>query len=160
MSKWSRVDTWAFDQVSGRIESLLLGGAGAQHVDDGELARRRLQLFALYRGHFLGEGDVPAWAAAVRDRWRERFVRCAVLLGQRHECTGHPEEAIALYRAALEQDNLAEELYRHLIECHLARGEQAQALNAYRRCRELLSIVLGLKPSARTEALMARISSR
>jgi LuxR family maltose regulon positive regulatory protein len=47
-----------------------------------------------------------------------------------------------------------------LIECHLARGEQAQALKAYRRCRELLSIVLGLKPSARTEALMARISSR
>jgi|SRR5580765_595638 DNA-binding SARP family transcriptional activator len=90
------------------------------------------------------------------------FRRCHGMLAlpQRHERTGHPEEAIALYRAALEQDNLAEELYRHLIECHLARGEQAQALNACRRCRELLSIVLGLKPSARTEALMARISSR
>jgi DNA-binding SARP family transcriptional activator len=46
------------------------------------------------------------------------------------------------------------------MECHLARGEQAQALNAYRRCRELLSIVLGLKPSARTEALAARIAGR
>ena len=75
-----------------------------------------------------------------------------MLLGQRCERAGRPEAAIALYRAALEQDNLAEELYQHLIACHLARGDSAQALNAYRRCRELLSIVLGLKPSARTEA--------
>jgi DNA-binding SARP family transcriptional activator len=117
-------------------------------------------LFALYRGHFLGEGEVPAWAIAVRDRWRERFIRSARLLGKRCERTGRPEEAITLYRAALEQDNLAEELYQHLIECHLARGEHAQALNAYRRCRELLSIVLGLKPSAGTEALVARIAGR
>jgi DNA-binding SARP family transcriptional activator len=154
------VDTWAFDHVSGRIESLLLGGTGTQRVDDGELECRRLQLFALYRGHFLGEGEVPAWAIAVRDRWRERFIRSARLLGKRCERTGRPEEAITLYRAALEQDNLAEELYQHLIECHLARGEHAQALNAYRRCRELLSIVLGLKPSAGTEALVARIAGR
>lgn len=45
-------------------------------------------------------------------------------------------------------------------ECHLARGENAQALNAYRRCRELLSIVLGVRPSSRTEALMSRITGR
>jgi DNA-binding SARP family transcriptional activator len=103
---------------------------------------------------------VPAWAIAVQDRWRERFVRSVALLGQRAERTGRPEAAIALYRAALEQDNLAEEIYQRLIECHIARGESAQALNAFRRCRELLSIVLGLKPSARTEALVARISGR
>jgi DNA-binding SARP family transcriptional activator len=154
------IDTWALEHVSDRIESLLLGGAGARHVDDGELERRRLQLFALYRGHFLGEAEVPAWAIAVQDRWRERFVRSVALLGQRAERTGRPEAAIALYRAALEQDNLAEEIYQRLIECHIARGESAQALNAFRRCRELLSIVLGLKPSARTEALVARISGR
>ncbi|HJW33094.1 MAG TPA: bacterial transcriptional activator domain-containing protein, partial [Holophagaceae bacterium] len=71
---------------------------------------------------------------------------------------GRHEAAIAMYQAALEQDNLAEELYQRLIECHLACGEHARALMAYRRCRELLSIVLGVKPSARTEALVARIS--
>ncbi len=154
------IDIWAFEHVCDRVESLLLGGAGAQHVDDGELERRRLQLLALYRGHFLGEAEAPAWAIAVQDRWRERFVRSVVLLGQRAERTGRPEAAIALYRAALEQDNLAEEIYQRLIECHIARGESAQALNAFRRCRELLSIVLGLRPSARTEALVARIGGR
>ena len=82
------------------------------------------------------------------------------MLGQRLERVGRPEQAIAFYRAALEQDNLAEEIYQRLIACHLARGESAQALNAYRRCRELLSIVLGVRPSARTEALVSGLSGR
>jgi len=154
------LDTWAFEHVSGRIESLLLAGSVTSETDDGELARRRRQLFALYHGNLLGEADVPVWALQARDRLRARFVRAVDLLGQRLERRGRHDEAIALYRAALEQDNLAEELYQRLMECHLARGEQAQALNAYRRCRELLSIVLGLKPSARTEALAARIAGR
>jgi DNA-binding SARP family transcriptional activator len=152
------LDTWAFDHVSGRIETLLLAGGGALALDDGELERRRLQLFALYRGNFLGEGDVPAWAVAVRERWRARFVRSALLLGQHNERVGRVDAAIALYRSAIEQDNLAEELYQRLIECHVARGEHAQALGAYRRCRELLSIVLGIKPSARTQALVAHLT--
>jgi DNA-binding SARP family transcriptional activator len=149
------LDVWAFEHVVGRIESLLGAGNEARRIDDGELENRRLQLFALYRGHLFGEAELPFWAATLRDRLRARFIRSVDALGQRLERTGRAEGAIALYRAALEQDNLAEELYQRLIACHLARGEAAQALNTYRRCRELLSIVLGLKPSARTEALVA-----
>jgi DNA-binding SARP family transcriptional activator len=40
-----------------------------------------------------------------------------------------------------------------------ATGDQAEALVAFRRCRELLSIVLGLKPSAETERLYREIST-
>jgi DNA-binding SARP family transcriptional activator len=154
------VDTWAFEHVCGRIESLLRAAPGAQQVDDGELANRQAQLFSLYRGHFFGEAELPAWALALRDRLRARFIRSVELLGQRLEHTGRPEAAIALYRAALLQDNLAEELYQRLISCHLAQGESAQAVNAYRRCRELLSVVLGVRPSARTEALVSKIAGR
>jgi DNA-binding SARP family transcriptional activator len=154
------VDTWAFDHVCGRIESLLGAGSTSQRSDDGELERRRLQLLSLYRGHFLGEAELPPWALPLRDRLRARFIRSVDALGQRLEHAGRLEHAIALYRAALEQDNLAEELYQRLIACHLSRGETAQALNAYRRCRELLSVVLGVRPSARTEALVARIAGR
>jgi LuxR family maltose regulon positive regulatory protein len=154
------VDTWAFEHVCGRIESLLGARMAAAQVDDGELEMRRAQLFSLYRGHLFGEEELPSWALALRDRLRARFIRSVDALGQRMEHIGRAEAAIALYRAALEQDNLAEELYQRLISCHLARGENAQALNAYRRCRELLSIVLGVPPSSRTEALMSRISGR
>ncbi len=162
------LDTWGFEHVTARVEILV--GAGAAQADagrstavdgeSGEIARRTMQLLALYRGHFLGEMEVPGWALPLRDRLRARFVRSVDALGRRLERLGHLNVAIALYRAALEQDNLADELYQRLIECHLARGEHAQALNVYRRCRELLSIVLGLKPSARTEALVAPLLNR
>lgn len=154
------VDTWAFEHVCGRIESLLGARMAAAQVDDGELEMRRAQLLSLYRGHLFGEAELPSWALALRDRLRARFIRSVDALGQRLEQIGRPEGAIALYLAALEQDNLAEEIYQRLIACHLARGENGQALNAYRRCRELLSIVLGVPPSARTEALISRISGR
>lgn len=154
------VDTWAFEHVCGRIESILGGRTAAAQVDDGELTMRRTQLFSLYRGHLFGEAELPSWALALRDRLRARFIRSIDALGLRLEHIGRPEAAIALYRAALEQDNLAEELYQRLIACHLARGESAQALNAYRRCRELLAIVLGVRPSARTEALVSKIGGR
>jgi DNA-binding SARP family transcriptional activator len=58
-----------------------------------------------------------------------------------------------VYRRGLEADNLGESLYRGLMRAFAARGDQAEALNAFRRCRELLSIVLGVKPSAETERL-------
>ena len=32
-------------------------------------------------------------------------------------------------------------------------GDHAEALRIYRRCRELLSIVLGVQPTAETEAI-------
>ncbi len=151
------VDTWAFEHVASRIETLIGSTAAARSVDDGELDRRRLQLMSLYRGHFLGQTEVPPWGLALRDRLRARFIRSVDALGQRMEACGRQDDAIALYLSALEHDNLAEEFYQRLIACHIARGEMAQALNAYRRCRELLSIVLGLKPSARTESLASRI---
>ena len=40
-----------------------------------------------------------------------------------------------------------------------ATGAQVEALVAFRRCCELLSVVLGLKPSAETERLYADITS-
>ena len=39
-----------------------------------------------------------------------------------------------------------------------ATGYRAEALNAFRRCRELLSIVLGVKPSAETDRLYREIA--
>jgi DNA-binding SARP family transcriptional activator len=41
-----------------------------------------------------------------------------------------------------------------------ATGDKAEALNVFRRCRELLSIVLGVKPSAETERLHQEIVAR
>ena len=52
---------------------------------------------------------------------------------------------------------LAEGLYRGLMRCHSKQGRASDALRAYRRCREMLSILLGIKPSAATETLLREI---
>ena len=63
------------------------------------------------------------------------------------------EQAATLYLRALELDNLAEALYRRLMIVYREQGEPAEAINIYRRCQEILSIVLNTKPSAETESI-------
>jgi len=41
--------------------------------------------------------------------------------------------------------------------CQRELGDPAGALSTYRRCRELLSIVLGRQPTAETEAVRASL---
>jgi DNA-binding SARP family transcriptional activator len=90
---------------------------------------------------------------AMRERLRGRVLRLWLALGRIQEQGSHWDEALAFYQRGVELDNLAEEFYRRLMICHRERGQQAEALNAYRRCREMLSVVLGVKPSAETEAV-------
>ena len=61
--------------------------------------------------------------------------------------------AALLYERALELDNLAEEIHRELMRCYLARLESADTVRVFRRCRELLSLVLGVMPSEATQTL-------
>ena len=55
----------------------------------------------------------------------------------------------------IEQQPLAEDIYRHLISCLLRLGQPAEAYEAYRRCRQQLSVVLGIRPAPETDALVA-----
>jgi DNA-binding SARP family transcriptional activator len=63
------------------------------------------------------------------------------------------ERAAQIYERGLELDNLAEEFYQRLMICHRERGNVADAVRVYRRCRENLSVVLGIPPSAGTTSL-------
>ena len=103
--------------------------------------------------------EESGWAARARDALRARFVRTLTHLGEALEQQGAWTEAAELYRRALEADNLAEPLYRGLMRSLMAMGEEAEALNVFRRCRELLSIVLGMTPAPATERLHQQIVS-
>ena len=97
---------------------------------------------------------------AVRNALRAQFVRSLLRVGESLEHAHAWDTAIELYRRGLEADNLAESLYRGLMRTLAAAGNRAEAINAFRRCRELLSIVLGVKPSAETERLHREIVDR
>ena len=144
------VDAWALeDQLGEAAEAFSNAGEARRSLTHG-MAEGVLRL---YHWHFLdGESDL-SWAVAMRDKLRSKFLRVLYLIGDQYEAGGRWEEAAELYQRGLELDNLAEELYRRLILTYQKRGQLAGALKVYRRCRQMLSVVLGVQPSASTEAL-------
>jgi two-component SAPR family response regulator len=88
------------------------------------------------------------WLRAIRDAARE----C--------EHARRWEDAANLYRSGIELDSLNESLYRGLMLCHQALGDHSEALQAYRRCSELLACFLGIPPNVKTQALYHSVRER
>ena len=149
------VDTNAFERLVGEIDMLAQAPNTGDAIALEVLAMRMLKL---YPGHFLHDDEAP-WAIACRERLRSKFLRAGSVIGARLEGAQLLDEAANLYRRALEQDALAETFYRGLIRCLKARGHVAEALDAYRRCRDILSVTLGVEPSAETQALYRGLKS-
>ena len=143
------VDVWTFERVVREAD----GHAPAGDPPAGDPVDLGRALFDAYPGHFLAAEEDAPWAIDLRDRLRSKLARTVLGLGERLQATGRWSEAVGLYERALELDNLAEGFYRGLMLCHRELGQAAAALQTYRRCRELLSVVLGLAPSAETEAV-------
>jgi LuxR family maltose regulon positive regulatory protein len=145
---WSDVE--ALNETTRRIESL---GADAGLE---ELTTLSALLLAIYGGPFC-EGDDDPWFLALREKWRQRFLRSVNKLGplleERHEW----QLAIDLYQRAAEAEPIAETAYRGMMRCHHALGDPAAAFAALRRCRDTLSIVLGQGLSAETEKLAVEL---
>jgi adenylate cyclase len=162
------VDVWAFEELVARIDRATHRppgaagtgpgstgtGQGNSDINPGEVAK---ELLRLYSGHFMEKDSQEPWAIAARDRLAAKFLRAVSHLGAQLEEHRDWEEAAALYSRALELDNLAEALYRRLMVSYRELGETAEALKVYRRCRDMLSIVLGLSPSPETEAIRATL---
>ncbi len=149
------VDVWAFDRDVEALQAVL-----HERPDDATIVAIGARLLARYKGPFLGSEDPTLGTLAARERWQNRFRRSLADAGGHWEQRGEWPRAIALYERALDEDSLAEEFYRRLMHCHLERGEPAEAARVYRRCREMLSIQLGIPPSAETEALFKSIYGR
>jgi DNA-binding SARP family transcriptional activator len=144
------VDVWAFERFLGQAEK-------ARKEGEGTVAIRLFEkVLSLYRGPFL-QSEEMTWAESPREKMRSGFLRAVARLGQCHEDREHWEEAASCYRKGLEADDLAEELYRRLMVCHIRQGREAEALSVYRRCRKTLSSVLGVNPSAETRAIAASL---
>ena len=131
-----------------------LAELGTQAIDIAATQARAERALSLYGGPFLsGEDDLPDVVAA-RARLASRFTRQLAQAGHRLEAHGLHVQATQLYERVIEQQPLAEDVWRHLIACLLQRGQRAEAFDAYRRCRRQLSVVLNLRPAPQTEALI------
>jgi len=146
------IDAWAFDRDVEALQATLRDESNGTRA-----SAIGWRLLSLYRGAFLDNETPRQWLLAARDRWRHRFLRSLSDLGRRHERDARWPDAIALYERGIEVDTLAEDLYRRLMQCHLAQGHPAEVARVFRRCRDMLSVQLGIPPSAETEALFRSI---
>jgi DNA-binding SARP family transcriptional activator len=118
-----------------------------------ELEQAAPRLLDLYRGVFLaGEAD-SARLLVARDRLTVQFRRLILRLGEHWGRAGRWPEAAQLYERDVERDPLAETFYRRLMECLRQQRQHVAAIEIYLRCRQMLSVVLGVKPAPETEAL-------
>lgn len=144
-----RIDVDFLGRALDEIELL----AADSDAESGRLTEMAKILTDAYPGAFLASEAERPWMIALRERLQRRYCTGVENLGHRLEQWGNNDEAIALYRRALDHNNLAEAIYRQLMRAQLAIGQRADALATFRRCREMLSIVLGVSPSAETQAL-------
>ena len=140
------VDAWAFEALCDALDTM----------SEQLRAEQDERLIALYAGAaFEGESEQP-WMLPARERWRGKFLHAVRLIGAARETRGAWDPALEIYRRGLEADPLSEELYCQVISCYLKQGRSSEAYAAYRRCRDMLSLMLGVHPSPRTEALRQR----
>jgi LuxR family maltose regulon positive regulatory protein len=141
------IDCFAFERLAAGLDEISDTPA-LERVD--KLAGRALDL---YRGHFLAGEEAYSWASAYREKLRSGLIQVVERAGDRLESTERSGAAEQLYRRALQLDPVAEAIYRRLIRALARRGEKAEAVEVYRRCREMLSIVLNVQPALETERL-------
>ena len=150
-SRYCWVDVWSFERLLGkmqRIRSKDTTGRDAYQLD--ELMQR---ILSLYQDHFLAREEATAWSVSIRERLRSKFIYSLLDIGRYWEMHGFWDKAIQCYQKGLEVDDLIEVFYQRLMLCSLHTHRISEGMAAYRRCRQILSIVLGLQPEPETESI-------
>ena len=92
----------------------------------------------------------------VPDRYRfngTRVVSIAASCGAELEATDQYETAIECYLRGIDADPIVESFYIGLMRCYLRLGRHSEAASTYRRLRQTLSVVVGVRPSGEAERL-------
>jgi DNA-binding SARP family transcriptional activator len=129
------VDVWAFEDLLARPDA------------------DTTEVMTLYRGAFLAEDDGEPWPVTMRERLRGRFIHAVAEIGRRLEDDSRPDDAIECYLRGLDADPVIEQFYQGLMRCYATLERRSEALSAYQRLKRMLSISLGVQPSAQTERL-------
>jgi two-component SAPR family response regulator len=154
------VDTWAFERILERIEAEFkrIGeGTAEQYGEEKQIILLTEKAVGIYQGHFLPADEGYLWTTSPRERLRTKFFRLITRLGEYLERRDRWEKAIEYYERGLDIDDLAEELYQHLMISYRHIGQQAKAIEMYRRCKKNLSAAFGIEPSLKTQAIYKAI---
>jgi DNA-binding SARP family transcriptional activator len=128
-------------------------------LDTPDSPERVNRAIALYRGNLLPEDDEERWSTSYREKLRRNFLHQVLRIGTALEASEQWQPAIELYQRALDADNLVESFYQGLMRCYWGLDRRCEAISVYQRMRRLLSVTLGLEPSAASDALYRSLLS-
>lgn len=135
------VDTWIFEKYI---------------ADNGSAGR----LLSIYRGAFLPDEEGEPWSVAARERLRGKFIDALSRYGATLEQQGDWQGAVQCYLRGIDADPIVETFHQGLMRCYERLGRRTEALSAYRRLKQTLSVVLGVAPSESTQQLFQTMLQR
>lgn len=153
--KYCWVDIWAFQRTFGQADAAWKRKKSRAHME--KLIELTEKAVDMYKGSFLAEEEGEPWTVPLRERLRSKFIRGVSNLGRYWESLEQWEKAAECYQRGLEVDSLSEDLYQRLMICYHRMSLRAEALTVYERCRQMLSVGLGIDPSPNTETIKASL---
>jgi DNA-binding SARP family transcriptional activator len=99
------------------------------------------------------------WVVVEAEDWRQLRLHALDALTERLIASGRYADAAGSALASAKAEPLRETAHAALIRVHLAEGNQAEAMAAFERFRELLRVELGLEPSPMLQALVKHLRS-
>ena len=152
-SKQCWLDSWSF-------QGLVSAAEHAQQNNDWQDFEQFAQnALSLYRGHFLVAEVDDSWTIVQRECLRLQYLKTTATLADGWQARGDWRLALNCYQKGLDVENLSEEFYQGQMRCYQQLGLKAEALESYHRCKRILSISLGVKPSKVTQQLYYAIAS-
>lgn len=150
-SRYCWVDVWAFERLLGQSQRIRRKDATGRAA--WQLDQLMARILGLYHDHFLAQEDMTAWSVSLRERLRSKFICNLLDTGRYWEIHGFWEKAILCYQKGLEVDDLVETFYQRLMICYLQTNRISEGMSVYRRCRQILSVILGLQPEPKTRSI-------
>lgn len=111
----------------------------------------------LYSGAFLADDRGEPWSIITRERLRGRFIDALSAGGGLLESAGDDANAVQCYLRGIDADPAVETFYQGLMRCYERMGRRTEAISAYRRMRQVLSVVLSVPPSEISQRQYARL---
>jgi len=143
------VDAWEYERTLGKIKQLL----NTRPIDPQHISKFVHKAIDLYHGPYLGNEDEQPWFLTYRDRLHSKFIRCLLDVCVYLEKNQRYEEAIQLYEAGLDIDDLCENIYVKLMACYQTVGRRSQAMKVFQRCQSVIKAHYGVEPSHELQTL-------
>jgi DNA-binding SARP family transcriptional activator len=152
------VDAHAFEMTLAQFERGIEQEIACLDGENSKPLQLADKAVGIYRGHFLPADERLIFTISYRERLRSRFSRMITRCGDLLEKTGQWEMALECYHKGIDIDDLSEELYQRFMFCCGELGRHANAMEAYKRCKNVLSSKMGIEPSEKTKAIYKDIS--